>query len=323
MSLACSPLPANAIDATPEIKRFVQANAQLDDWLDLQWERMSETVRQRAPDSPARIEAKKGAERVSEALAEEVGQKVLAAASKAVKDVKGPRNPEIVIGVATFKQENDFPFLKRRVEEVRQGDSAVAAVFGTDEMRYAVSSLVAQGENSPAVSCYYRWLAINEAVPTGFERFQFAAVLGKELLRGLEESPGSSAALWTGPSVRQGEQRNSKAFREGLEALLSDLRSAGFLTSWSLTWDDTQAEIWDEGAMIGFPFTLLVYGDPLITAQVLLSEKGQGSNCDAVVQVLLSWMRRECRLKAEIDTYYTDVRYSPDADTFVPDVLQL
>eukprot|EP00931_Biecheleriopsis_adriatica_P076332 TRINITY_DN50053_c0_g1_i1.p1 TRINITY_DN50053_c0_g1~~TRINITY_DN50053_c0_g1_i1.p1 ORF type:complete len:330 (+),score=90.86 TRINITY_DN50053_c0_g1_i1:35-991(+) len=293
-----------------------------DAWTLQEWDRLTGSQNERQggffaaslPNGKSRDQTK--VQLVDPARAAEVLEAVISIADKSL-----PQRPGLsamaVRARAAELQATEIRRLRGRLEmldgaspsELQDG----AGAFGSAGVAEAASRLVQAGASSSAYRAYCQWRAYNEALSgEGKEgdRAFFSATLGAGLLQDLLGYPRVTSS--------------SEAKRD-VEALFADLRilmammvARGLLAAWEIVdYDDVLGELWAERKASALSFGVLLVGDPLEDAQVVLAERRDSVAArrgtlvpDIVAQSMAAWLRRSLPSAAvTAESYYSGMRY--------------
>ncbi|CAE8733212.1 unnamed protein product, partial [Polarella glacialis] len=146
---------------------------------------------------------------------------------------------------------------------------AAAGLFESPELGQVTTHLAAKATESDsyAFRAYCRWRAYNEALVAAGAGPK-AAIFGKSFGQRLLVD-----ALGAPPQQSKVSRATAKAFVDGLQVFLDRLVSVGLVSRAKLEVDEVLLECWTEGSSRDLVLTALVEGDPLVDAQILLSEE--------------------------------------------------
>lgn len=182
---------------------------------------------------------------------------------------------------------------------------AEAGLFETEMLGSVTYHLVANLEK-PAFKAYCIWKAYGEVL-RGVEperATKFRRVFGRRLLVGLlKDIPAQPPQIKASPS-------QAALIISQLQAAFDAFIAAGLCTKATLQVDDVLVDIWATGGSIELVLPVLVEGDPLVDAQLLLSEETTTPVLpDPIQAALVSWLEEAGPGYVSLQTYYVNSRW--------------
>mmetsp|Transcript_72521 Transcript_72521/g.169940 ORF Transcript_72521/g.169940 Transcript_72521/m.169940 type:complete len:376 (-) Transcript_72521:51-1178(-) len=193
----------------------------------------------------------------------------------------------------------------REQEPSRLRGRAEAGLFET-EMLGSVTSHMASNLDKPAFKAYCAWKAIAEAMKDvdAAHSSMFRKVFGRQLLDG-------RLGAFPPPPVIKASPDQAVNLVSQIQAALAALTEAGLCSKATLQVDEVLVEVWGEGGSEELVLPALIEGDPLVDAQLLLSEElAPPVLPDPILAAMVVWLE-EARGPgyASLQTYYVNSRW--------------
>lgn len=189
-------------------------------------------------------------------------------------------------------------------EPARLRGRAEAGLFET-EMIGSVTYHMVANLDKPAFKAYCIWRAYGEALEAAPEKATaFRRAFGRSLLtRLLKDIPAQA------PPIRASQE--AEFLISQLQAAFDAFITAGLCTKISLQADDVLVDIWASGGSSELVLPVLVEGDPLVDAQLLLFEETTPLVLpDPIQAALVSWLEEAPGPGyVSLQTYYVNSRW--------------
>ncbi|CAJ1352088.1 unnamed protein product [Effrenium voratum] len=177
-----------------------------------------------------------------------------------------------------------------------------AGLFETEMLGSVTYHMVANLDKPtyPAFQAYCTWKAYDEALSQSGKATIFRRVFGQKLLAEL--------SFPQPPSIRPQEAASAI---DRIQAALDALIAAGFCAKAVPQIDEVLVEIWADGGSRDLVLPVLIEGDPLVDAQILLSEETTPSVLpDPIVAALTVWFEQAGGPGyPSLETYYVNSRW--------------
>ena len=190
-------------------------------------------------------------------------------------------------------------------EPSRLRGRAEAGLFETEMLGSVTYHLVANLDK-PAFKAYCTWKAYGEALllTEPEKAAKFRRLFGRRLLAGLLKDVPSQP-----PQIKASAQEATNIINQ-LQAAFNAFIAAGLCTKATLQVDDVLVDIWASGGSLELVLPILVEGDPLVDAQLLLSEETMTPVLpDPIKAALVSWLEEAGPGYVSLETYYVNSRW--------------
>jgi len=208
-------------------------------------------------------------------------------------------------------------------ESRRLRGRSASAVFETELVGSVISHLASRTD-SYAFRAYCRWRAYLEGLQavgplqTGIQTF------GREFGRCLTADGGLLGGLPSAPRLIP-KPSETQQLVKGLESVLSATVTAGLCTRAQLDADEVLVDLWATGGRRDLVLPMTIEGDPLVDAQLLLSEENATNlTPDPIVAALEAWLgpNNSSVCSAKLDSFYVNSRWrrkrEKEAFVYVP-----
>mmetsp|Transcript_58385 Transcript_58385/g.121240 ORF Transcript_58385/g.121240 Transcript_58385/m.121240 type:complete len:375 (+) Transcript_58385:3-1127(+) len=190
-------------------------------------------------------------------------------------------------------------------EPKRLRGRAEAGLFET-EMLGSVTMHMAANLEKPSFQAYCSWRAFGEALRemSTASTTKFRRVFGQQLLAGrLRTFPPK-------PTIKASPEQATVLVSQ-IQAALVALTDAGLCSKVTPQVDEVLVEVWGEGGSEELVLPILIEGDPLVDAQLLLSEElAPPVLPDPILAVLTAWLEEAAGPGyASLQNYYVNSRW--------------
>mmetsp|Transcript_107920 Transcript_107920/g.343997 ORF Transcript_107920/g.343997 Transcript_107920/m.343997 type:complete len:397 (+) Transcript_107920:53-1243(+) len=201
-------------------------------------------------------------------------------------------------------------------EEPRRLRGRAAAGLFESELLGSITLHLAERTDSYAFRGYCRWRAYVDALPAA-GREAVAAAFKQEFGRRLLAAGGplAVAGFPVLPQFRA-SPADAQALLEDIKRALQAIVAAGLCTRAQLDADEVLVDVWASGGSKDLVLPAVVEGDPLVDAQMLLSEEFAAPILpDPIVAALQCWLDSGSGpIRASVDGYYVQANPRRKAD---------